>query len=738
MSENATSRTVAQGMARLKELLFDSEVETLSELDKRLGSIEHVNQQQERQNLETLQRLDQLFNRAGTEDRFRTSVAVVLDKALAEAEVRNHDQMSRAIAPLVVNTIRTELRNSQDELVDIMFPITGRMVKSYLAAEMKKLSNNVNRRIDNNPMMLRIRALASGKPVRDLAIAETQRLSVDEVFLIRRGSGELVGHWPESPTTMSNADVHMSGVLTAINDFASSAFDHDGGHFESFRYEDVDVYMRASPVYLLAARCSGIAPSGIESIFDEAFLETMERVAALERAADGREVAARTRSLELHPLTDQVETRTTEIYEELARSTVGGAVVKAVLFLIAVPLLAWFFWGLYTDAEEAIVRRSANHVITGTRELNGYQTGLEVGYRGKSITVTGLVPNDAVKTDLTTALGRELPATEINARLAMVPKARVEVVRELVPKPAPVPVVDTTALEQRLTTRVRSVEQELIAASARRAIARADIRLRQALPEIDRLEGQTDGDGRQADIREVRTALEKTSLDVAALRAQITSRGSDLGALSQLVGPINQATVAIGKSIKSLASIHSKGANLAVTGKPAAENLVDAVEELTSQAERITTLAIALHQTAAMIPDPVVVPPPPEVSPEDKLRAFVGRHAIFFSTGVDFQSDSRAEKFLNEAAQLIKAASVLVRVVGYVDEKGLSSQNSELALNRANKVISALVRRGVEPRYLVGVGRPSGYELSPGAGASSPNRRVQFEMGFRGEERAPQ
>ncbi len=110
----------------------------------------------------------------------------------------------------------------------------------------------------------------------------------------------------------------------------------------------------------------------------------------------------------------------------------------------------------------------------------------------------------------------------------------------------------------------------------------------------------------------------------------------------------------------------------------------------------------------------------------------------FFSTGVEFQSESRADKLLNEAARLIKASSFLVRVVGYTDEKGLSSKNSELAHNRANKVISELVRRRVEPKYLVGVGRPGGYELSPGAGASSPNRRVQFEMGFRGEERAPQ
>lgn len=722
-------------MARLKELLFDSEVQTLGELDQRLASIEHVNRQQDRHNQEVGKRVESLFNRAGTEERFRASVAVVLDKALEDAEVRNHDQMARALAPMVVNTIRAELRNSQDELVDIMYPITGRMVKSYLAAEMKKLANDVNRRIDNNALMLRIRSLTSGKSVRDLAIAETQRLSVDEVFLIRRGSGELVGHWPETSATMSNANVHMSGVLAAINDFASSAFESDGGHFESFRYEDFEVYMRASPMYLLAARCSGIAPSGIEQIFDDAFVETMERVAALEqaKAAEGRDVDVRARSLELHPLTEDVEARTTAIYEELAQSRIGGTVVKAVLFLIAVPLLAWFFWGLYTDAEEAIVRNSARSVITGTRQLDGYQTSLDVGYRGKSITVSGLVPNDEVASNLKAALGQELPATKINTRFAVVPKAR-EVVRELVPKPAP---VDIAGLERRLNARMRGIESELIAASARRAIARADDRLRQALPEIDRLERQMNDNGRKADIREVRTALEKTTLDVAALRAQIAARGSDRDGLARLVGSINQTTEAVGHGIASLASIHGTGVDLMATRKPDAQHLNEAVEDLVSQAERMTTLAIALHQTAAMIPEPVVVPPPPEISPEEKLRRFIARNAIFFSTGTDFVSDQETGKLLDEAARLIKAAPGIVRVIGYTDERGQTTQNIELAQNRANKVIDELARRGVERKLLVGLGRPGAYGISPAAGASSPNRRVQFEMGFRGEGRGP-
>ena len=345
MSDNASKRSVAQGMARLKELLFDSEVETLGELDKRLSSIEAVNTQQTREQRDMLARVEQLFERAGTEERFRTSVATVLDKALGEAELRNHDEMARAMAPLVVNTIKTELKNSQDELVDIIYPITGRMVRAFVASEIKKLSESVNNSIDRNPAMLRLRSVISGRPVSDLAIADSQRLTVTEIFLIRRGSGELLAHWP-STQTLSNADIHVSGMLAAINDIAATAFDDEGGSFRSFAYEGYNVHMRDSPVYLLAAKCAGVAPSGTDAIIDEAFLATLERINEFERKAeeaDARAITPAARSQELVPLADAVEGRTAEVYDAIARSRVGGAVIKVLLFLIAVPLLAWFF-----------------------------------------------------------------------------------------------------------------------------------------------------------------------------------------------------------------------------------------------------------------------------------------------------------------------------------------------------------------------------------------------------------
>ncbi|MEO1795319.1 MAG: hypothetical protein AAFU50_12045, partial [Pseudomonadota bacterium] len=221
-----------------------------------------LSQKEQRERAATLRQIEQVFERAGTEQRFATSVASVMDRALEEAEVKRHAQVSRAIAPLVVSTIKTELKNSQDEMVQVLYPITGRLVQAYVASAMKDLADQINRRMSQNPLSLRMRSLRTGVPVADLVLADTERLVVDEIYLIRRGSGELLGRWPGG-TQLSNQDIHMSGVLSAINEFATNAFEVEGGNLRSFRADDFQFYLRASPMYLVAARCRGTAPASV-------------------------------------------------------------------------------------------------------------------------------------------------------------------------------------------------------------------------------------------------------------------------------------------------------------------------------------------------------------------------------------------------------------------------------------------------------------------------------------------
>jgi outer membrane protein OmpA-like peptidoglycan-associated protein len=74
-----------------------------------------------------------------------------------------------------------------------------------------------------------------------------------------------------------------------------------------------------------------------------------------------------------------------------------------------------------------------------------------------------------------------------------------------------------------------------------------------------------------------------------------------------------------------------------------------------------------------------------------------------------------------------------VRVVGYTDEKGGEERNTPLSQARAEKVLADLAARGIPASRLVAVGRNDSADLSPFVGDASPNRRVEFEIGFAGE-----
>lgn len=210
---------------RLKQLLFESEAQTLADLAKRIdtlagktssaeaelsAALRSLSESEGRSRAGIAARIDEIAARVGDDARLEQSVATVLDGAFRRAEHEKHAVISDAVAPFVVNTVRTEIRNSKDELVEALYPVTGRIVKAYVASAMKDLVDQINRRLEMNPVMLRLRSITTGRSVAELAIADSQRLTVEELYLIRRGTGELVERWPAGG---DNRDQVMSGVL---------------------------------------------------------------------------------------------------------------------------------------------------------------------------------------------------------------------------------------------------------------------------------------------------------------------------------------------------------------------------------------------------------------------------------------------------------------------------------------------------------------------------------------------
>jgi outer membrane protein OmpA-like peptidoglycan-associated protein len=449
-------------VTRLKELLFDTESQRLDEVQRRIEALdasETARHGEAAQRYGELQRrVDQVFERSGTEERLQKSVAAILDGAFREAEISKHDQLSQAVAPLVVKTIKFELKNSQDEMVDALYPLTGKLVKQYVNAEMARLMAEINAKLGGSsakPSELDARAKSLNLTVAELVLAETQHLKVDELFLVRRGSGDLVAHWerPEAgaaakPATAagSNRDVLIAGYLSGITAFSEEAFDEKKGSLRAIDMDGERIFVRASPAYLLAARCSGSAPQAVEQVINDEFVRVVsdyKQALASQPAGQSARAAPTAIDALLPNLAAAFERRFSEERTKLAQRAsatakpAGFGRLYALAACLLLPLLAWSGWSMWQSMETARVQSTAQRVISATSELRGYPVLLDVERGGRAMTVTGLMPTADVRDTVLRTLQRDLSGTAIRDRFGLLPQTAIVTVAASAPNAPP-------------------------------------------------------------------------------------------------------------------------------------------------------------------------------------------------------------------------------------------------------------------------------------------------------------
>ena len=704
---------MSESVTRLKELLFDSETQALAALSAKIDSVAQI---ESRARDEIKRSIADIFERVGTSESFTESVAQSLDEALRRAEVTKHSELSIRIAPLVVTTIKTELRNSQDEMVEALYPITGRLVKAYVASAMKDLTDQMNRRLEQNPVMLRLQSLATGRSVAELALAGTQDFELEELFLIRRATGDLVAHW--SASGASGREQLMSGVLAAVNEFANEAFAADQNSMRQIDIGGANVYLRGSPLYLVAAKCTGTAPKGVEQVLDDTFL------AAIEKQNDSAGVEGAQDAL-LREMGAELKSRIDEQKADISRP--AGNPLKMLAIAIALPLLLWLGWSWYTDFANTRARTEAERVIAETAEMQGYLPQLHAADRGRILTVAGLVPSQDVKSKVLHRIGVALPRTAIRDELTVVPGSDINI-----PNPEP------EIAEIRRT--VSGLEAAMTSRALERAADRTASRLRQAEADLRNAARAEREPAVSAGLTKSAGGVMSLLKDLAASRAALTRRPSDgdtqktvksIGEFGRRIGSESSAVTAVLASDVAGATRPETPIAAAIEGTSSIEA---AAEAMAAEAERLAAIASTASIAQSLRPRQIAVPAAaPELTPRERLENWTRKHAVFFSADTDYRDSTAAAKTLDGLVPLLKSAQHTIRIIGYTDEAGGQSRNVPLAQDRAEKVRQDLISRGVSASLLHAVGRADARDLSSAQGTLSPNRRVEFELAFEGE-----
>jgi len=187
------------------------------------------------------------------EERERLSKKV---KPIITAQIEDFkESIPETLGPTITETLKTEIQNHKDEVVDALYPVLGKMIKKYVAQEMKLLAEKMNNQLSFISVGKRkLKAVFSGKKEEELMLDELATARVQQVLLIEKDSGILKASYSQLKTMDEEM---VSGMLTAIKSFVEDAFNQRNQDLELIEYELYQIHLQSFATHYIAVVISG-------------------------------------------------------------------------------------------------------------------------------------------------------------------------------------------------------------------------------------------------------------------------------------------------------------------------------------------------------------------------------------------------------------------------------------------------------------------------------------------------
>jgi hypothetical protein len=199
-------------------------------------------------------------------------VSPLIDEKIADLR----EKFPEYFGETITETIKVQIRDSQDEVVEALYPIMGKLVKKAIVSEITKLTESVNKTVKEKFSLQEIfkRFIKGKKNDADVVLQEVFEPIIEEVFIIEKESGLLAGSY--SRGNIADKDM-VSGMLTAIKSFAEDAFNKEGQDLEDIKFETFQLSIQNFKSIYIAIACSGV----LNATFKEELLDKINNLAEI-------------------------------------------------------------------------------------------------------------------------------------------------------------------------------------------------------------------------------------------------------------------------------------------------------------------------------------------------------------------------------------------------------------------------------------------------------------------------
>lgn len=366
------------------------------------------------------EQVSRLNQRVGDNVAFRASVAQVLADALADTHKRDPSVLGAVISPLVVQG----MKDSTDDIVEVMYPLTGRMVASSVKNAIKTLSDKINAQIESRfaprVILSGLRARITGQAVSDILIADSNKPDVVRAMIFDKASGEILASWHSvhAQTGDYNNPELVSALMAALNNMAEETFESNTGGLRSLELDGKNIAIRRSGKHMVVLEVAGELHHRQEQQLDAAFVDAIETLNARDsKCGDTRYARA---SIALEQLVGTVldgvryqagrAAKPAHQSRRFARSHQTRLISSLAVALCCV--LAWPLWSMLQDYRLDRDVANVQNLIRQHPQLMYFPVSAAPRYESGRIEITGLIPNGTdvrqLYQELSAASGRTL------------------------------------------------------------------------------------------------------------------------------------------------------------------------------------------------------------------------------------------------------------------------------------------------------------------------------------------
>lgn len=179
---------------------------------------------------------------------------------------------------VITEAIKKQINEAKDDVVNALYPIMGRLIKTFIEKEIEKIVENVDQKVNNTfsfeNLKRQINSFFTGAKVSDQVLKDSVSVpKVEQVFLLEAESGMLIASFAVRNTLDEDL---IASMLSAIADFGEDTLIAKNENLTWVEFDLHKIHTRNFGRFDIALVISGIPNTSFTSQLDDKFHDFFE------------------------------------------------------------------------------------------------------------------------------------------------------------------------------------------------------------------------------------------------------------------------------------------------------------------------------------------------------------------------------------------------------------------------------------------------------------------------------